>query len=251
MKKILSAIIACVLCASVAVAATGCGCQSSKKKATNSTSTSGPGYKVEPTEPSFKDGNFGYYILNDNEVKVTVYSGKEKNVTIPATVNGTKVKVIERSLFRNAEIESVTIPEGITEIQDYAFAGCQNLKEVVIPEGVTTIGDNAFWNCKSLEKVTIPSSLKKLGVYAFSATGLKSVTIPESKSFTSLSEFAFFQSFDLAEVVLPLTMTNIPDNAFKECSDNLTIKAYTGSYGVSFAKKNGYKLEEMQRAKGQ
>ena len=79
MKKILSAIIALALCASVAVGASGCGCEKNKKTAKNTTSTSsGPGYKVEPTNPDFEEGDFGFYRLNDNEVKVTVYNGKDK-----------------------------------------------------------------------------------------------------------------------------------------------------------------------------
>ena len=51
------------------------------------------------------------------------------------------------------------IPEGVTEIGDYAFSGCQSLSEVVIPEGVTKIDEGAFLNCKNLVKVSLPTSL--------------------------------------------------------------------------------------------
>ena len=57
----------------------------------------------------------------------------------------------------------------------------------------------------------------------------------------------FFQCFDLSEVTIPLNITKIADSAFEDCSPELTIKAYTGSYGVSFAKAHNYKLVEMKR----
>ena len=39
-----------------------------------------------------------------------------------------------------------------------AFARCINLNKVNIPDGVTNIGDYAFWYCRSLESLDIPDS---------------------------------------------------------------------------------------------
>ena len=247
MKKIVSAILALALCAGVAVAASGCGEKSKNSNKGTTSTSSGPGYKVEPTKPDFEEGDFGYYRLNEKEVKVTEYKGKATKVEIPETVSGAKVTVIESNLFQNSAIESVTIPKSVNEIQKYAFAGCQNLKEVTIPEGVSIIGANAFWNCKNLTKISLPTTLKTVDWNAFSATGIKSITIPESDTLSSLKEKVFFQCADLAEVTIPLNITEIADNTFAECSDDLTIKAYTGSYAVSFAKSHNYKLVEMKR----
>lgn len=245
MKKVISIILAFALCASVAVAASGCGCQKSKKETTSS--AKGPGYRVEPTNPDFEEGDFSFYRLNDNEVKVTVYKGSAKNVEIPSTAKGAKVSVIESNLFQNSEIESVTIPDTVTEIQKYAFSGCQNLKEVVIPEGVKTIGVNAFWNCRNLTKVTLPTTLKNVDWNAFSATGLTSVTIPESETFSTLKEKVFFQCKDLHEAIIPVTITAISDDTFEQCADDFTIKAYTGSFALSYAKSHNINFEELSR----
>ncbi len=248
MKKIISAFLACVLCAGIAASAAGCGCQKTNtSKNVNSGGNNQAGYRMEPTDPDFEESDFAYYRLNDNEVKITKYNGNSKNIKIPSEVNGAKVVVIEANLFQNSDIETVEIPNTVTEIQSHAFAGCQKLTEVNIPEGVKVIGENAFWTCRNLKKVTLPSTLKKIGYYAFSATGLTSVTIPESNTFNSLSDKVFFQSADLAEVTLPTTMTTIADNTFEDCSPNLTIKAYAGSYGVSYAQSHGFKLVEMPR----
>ena len=247
MKKIVCAILACAMCASVAVSFSGCGCENKKTKNTNSNSNSA-GYKVETTAPDLEDENFGYYKLNNKEVKVTVYKGNEKNVTIPETVDGHSITVVGHSIFQaNDNIESVTLPDTVTEIQDYAFSTCKNLTKVNIPEGVKTIGQNAFWNCQKLEEITLPSTLKKIDWYAFSATGLKSVTIPESTTLTELKEKVFFQCASLTEVNLPLTITKISADTFEQCSDDLVIKAYNGSYGISYAKQNNIKFEELAR----
>ena len=65
------------------------------------------------------------------------------------------------------------IPEGITEICDYAFSGCEELEEIVIPNSVKTIGRAAFMGCTRLAYVTLPDGLKEIGDYAFTdCTGL-------------------------------------------------------------------------------
>lgn len=42
------------------------------------------------------------------------------------------------------QILSITLPESVTSIADYAFGGCVALSEIVIPEGVSSIGQGAF-----------------------------------------------------------------------------------------------------------
>lgn len=251
MKRIVSALLAFAMCASVAAAASGCGCQkknsSSDKKGTVTSSVSGPGYKIEPTNPDFVEGDFGFYSISDKEVILTQYNGKDKNVEIPATAQGANVIVIGNNVFENSDIESVTIPEGITDINKRAFAGCKKLKSVTLPDTLKVIGVNAFWHCISLTEITLPASLKKIDWYAFSATGLTSVTIPESQTLSSLSEKVFYQCSELKEATIPLTITSIADDTFDECAEDFTIKAYTGSYGVSYANKKSFKLEEMKR----
>lgn len=52
--------------------------------------------------------------------------------------------VIPEACFLNAEIKTIDIPEGVTDIEDYAFAGCYMSKAVYIPETVKCIGPNSF-----------------------------------------------------------------------------------------------------------
>jgi hypothetical protein len=51
------------------------------------------------------------------------------------------------------KLETIILPESLTEIGDYTFADAVGLKEITIPAGVTTLGSWAFRDCTSLEKV--------------------------------------------------------------------------------------------------
>ena len=74
-------------------------------------------------------------------------------------------------------LTSVTIPDSVTSIGDYAFYDCTGLTSVTIPGSVTSIGRNAFSDCTNLTSVTIPDSVTSIGNYSFYlCTGLTSVT---------------------------------------------------------------------------
>lgn len=53
-------------------------------------------------------------------------------------------------------LTSITIPNGITSIGDYAFAH-QNVQSITIPQSVTEIGEEAFYGCNNLT-ITISQS---------------------------------------------------------------------------------------------
>ena len=60
------------------------------------------------------------------------------------------------------QITKVVIKQGVTTIGSHAFFLCSNLESVSIPEGVTTIEDRAFWQT-SLKNITIPVSVTQIG----------------------------------------------------------------------------------------
>lgn len=238
MKRFLCAILACALCASAAVGISGCGCSDENQQ---------PGYVVATTEPDLKNDEFGFFIINQNELMITQYLGSDKDVVIPDSYDGYQITVIGHSVFQNKDITSVEMPDTIKEIQDYSFASNRNLTSVKLSQKLQVIGTNAFWNCRNLSAIELPSSLKEVGVYAFSAAGLKSVTIPESSTYVKIDEYTFYQCQELTEVILPATMTNIADNAFADCPNAITIKAPSGSYGLNYAKTNNFAYEEIAR----
>ena len=62
---------------------------------------------------------------------------------------------------------SFELPEGISRIGGYVFAGSGKVSSPVIPEGITEIGVNAFANCYQMTSVSLPASLRVIGEYAF------------------------------------------------------------------------------------
>ena len=119
------------------------------------------------------------------------------------------------------------IPDSVTSIVGYAFAGCTSLTNVTIPDSVTSIGSHAFSYCKSLTSVTIPDSVTSIGGSAFgNCTSLTSVTIPDSV--TSIGDWAFSHCTSLTSVTIPDSVTSINWYAFYNCK-SLTDVYYAGS----------------------
>ena len=94
-------------------------------------------------------------------------------------------------LFLNgAEVRTLTVPYGVTKINDYAFYGASGLTCVVFPIDVKEIGDFAFQSCTGLMEIAFPETMTTVGAYAFrSCTCLRSATIPASV--TNIGQGAF------------------------------------------------------------
>ncbi|MBR2013445.1 MAG: leucine-rich repeat protein [Clostridia bacterium] len=74
--------------------------------------------------------------------------------------------------------EQITIPAGITEIDQGAFEGA-SFKDVSLPSSLQTIGQTAFRNCENLLHITIPENVARIGDMAFSGCDmLLSAVIP-------------------------------------------------------------------------
>jgi len=150
---------------------------------------------------------------------------------------------IRNYLFAGCEsIASVTIPEGVNSIGNSAFSNCGNLESVTIPESVTSIGDSAFSNCSNLTSVTIPEGVTSIGSSSFSyCSSLTSVTIPEGV--TSIGSSAFSYCAGLYRIILPQSITEIGENVFYN-SENVEIAALQNSYAYEWAEANGLLAEK-------
>ena len=137
----------------------------------------------------------------------------------------TYTKDMKTLLSAEETITSVTIPDSVTSIGDYAFRGCSNLTSVTIPDSVTSIGEKAFYGCRNLTSITIGNGVTSIGDWAFDGcTGLTSVTIPDSV--TSIGSSAFSGCSSLTSVTIPDSVTSIGSYAFNGC-DNLEITINT------------------------
>ena len=57
------------------------------------------------------------------------------------------------------------------------LAGCNQIEEVIIPEGITEIGQYAFYD-SSIKRITIPASVTHLRTYAFAYSDISEIVIP-------------------------------------------------------------------------
>ncbi|MBR2029308.1 MAG: leucine-rich repeat domain-containing protein, partial [Clostridia bacterium] len=141
------------------------------------------------------------YIINNNQVTITGYTGTSVNVTIPATIKDTPVTAIGYRAFYDCDnLASVTFGANsqLQTIGSHAFYYCDNLTSISIPDSVTSIGEKAFYWCDYLANVTFGenSQLESIGDYAFyDCDNLSSIVIPDSV--TSIGDYAFSACYAL------------------------------------------------------
>ena len=145
----------------------------------------------------------------------------------------------------NTKLTSVIIPDSVTKICDYAFAGCVNLADIKLPAGLTEIGGDALFRTKWMEEQQKKSALVIInGVLIDGRIAKGKVVVPDGV--TAVCDHAFFDNRDLEEIILPDSVTSIGEFAFIGCGiDNMQIRASAGSYAETFAKENGFKFETI------
>lgn len=161
-----------------------------------------------------------FYLLDDGTYAVSLGNAKYlSNITFPSSYNGKKVTriVSNQSSFAvpsdYRHLTSVTIPETITHIEDFAFEFCVDLTNIDLPSNLLHIGERAFWGCTSLASITIPNSVTSIGDQAFGqCTALTSITIPDSV--TTIGGGLFYECSTLTYVVLGAGLTEIKSGQF-------------------------------------
>lgn len=66
-----------------------------------------------------------------------------------------------------SDIEDYTVPEGVTEIGDYAFADCTYLEHVTLPKSLRHIGKGAFHGSGLMMDITIPAGVETYDAEAY------------------------------------------------------------------------------------
>ena len=144
--------------------------------------------------------------------KLLKYLGCGGDVTIPDGVTS-----IEEFAFGNCrELTGITIPDGVTDIGFGAFHSCRGLIRAAIPDSMAVIRERAFYDCEGLTAIDIPEGVTKIGWRAFyGCRRLKKVTLP--KRLTDLGEEVFYFCYDLSSITIPHGITCIRSRTFAHC----------------------------------
>ncbi len=122
----------------------------------NSTKSTTHAYVVDKNEFTANiQGDFKYSV-KDGYAVIDSYLGNGGTVRIPASIGGYKVYALGGNSFSGIgggagqKITSVIIAPGIERIEGKAFSSCINLSSVTIPESVNYISEFAFEGCPNL-----------------------------------------------------------------------------------------------------
>ena len=196
------------------------------------TGASDGGWNSYPTDCVYEMGASvkGYYNANTGVLTVRG-SGAMKDYTgisnTPLYNSGAKSTayelVIEEGItrignhaFNNTAVTSISLPQSLTSIGDYAFQISKGITSLVIPKNVETIGQRAFNSLTNMESLTFESgsALKTISNEAFlECQSLNAVSIPDGTTYIGKS--AFENGWELDNIYIPASVTEIGAEAFR------------------------------------
>lgn len=115
----------------------------------------------------------------------------------------------------------------IETTSDTLISGCKN---TVIPEGLTKINEGAFAGITNLKQIKLPSSLLSIGESSFSNSGLVSIVIP--KNVEHIDNAAFYGCKLLESIIVD------KDNSIFDSRNNCNAIIETASNKLLFGCKN-------------
>lgn len=146
-------------------------------------------------------------------------------VVLPPTL-----KKIGGYAFQRTSLTSVSIPDNVETIEDYAFSRAKHMQEVHLPDSLTSLGGGAFEYCSNLRAVKIPSKIKVITWSAFSyCSSLQCVELHDS--ITGFGDYAF-RNCDLREITLPKSTTWVGNYAFQENTNLSKVTLNEGLIGI-------------------
>ena len=134
--------------------------------------------------------------------------------------------IIGSYALSNTNVTSVSIPDSVTSIGQYAFYYCLYLTSITFTFEeygqyplLTSIGQSAFYNCQALTSISIPYSVISIGQSAFYyCDALTSITFGQNSQLTSIDQNTFQYCSALTSISIPDSVTSIRQYAFANCS---------------------------------
>lgn len=201
------------------------------------------------------------YISYDGTWYTVTAIGREafkgySNDEISRVTCGNYIRTIRRDAFYNTTLQSLTLNEGLTTIEQYAFR--ESNMPVEIPTSVSNISTWAFKGFKGTHlsvrsgnatydsredcnaiietanntivagciTTTIPTTVTTIGTQAFDGVGLTAITIPAN--ITTL-EYGAFANNPLTSITIPATVQEMETNPFFGCNQLQNIVVEEGN----------------------
>ncbi len=218
-----------------------------------------------------KDLIYDIYDEGDRKtVAISGYTGNDKKIIVPATIEGYPVTYLAQSSFGDSKtLEYIELPANVEYIETGLFDSSLALKEIAIssknkyytcvngilynkdkttlmafpagrggsftvPKSVVTIADQAFYYCYLLENVKMYNNVRSIGSYAFAMCwNLKSLRL--SDNLQILGYKALYNCKSLSEIHLPYTLKTIGRDALVggiDSDDNVFYYTTKGIYYV-------------------
>jgi hypothetical protein len=158
---------------------------------------------------TYVDGK-GILLCSNDVTAVGCRSNRFETISLPECVES-----ITESFYECSSLVSVTLPQGLQSIGNYAFYGCTSLLSFSMPQGLLSIGDYAFDTCVSMTSIILPDSIQSIGAHAFEGSGLTEITWPSALA--SIEDYTFMNCRSLVSVTLPEGLLSIGISSFDYC----------------------------------
>ena len=172
------------------------------------------------TENTELEGQVSALEKEVGEIASTFVSHRKGKYVIPDGITNINSFAFSGWQNGNSTANTISTPDSVTSIDDYAFYECR-LWTLPIGKGVTSIGRNAFYHCSFVKSINIPDNVTTIDTDAFLSCGdLRTVTI--GKGITSIGDQAFGSDTCLTTVTIkaatppsidPYSFYNIPSNS--------------------------------------
>lgn len=134
---------------------------------------------------------------------------------------------------------TMSVPDGVTTIEEYAFYKCEKLTSIALPTGLAEVDETAFQDCPGLANLAmggVGEAYKVVDGILYTADGTELVYCPEAwtgaggtgalkvpDGVTSIGEYAFESCAGLRSVTLPASVTKLCEGAFYSANNLQTV----------------------------
>lgn len=121
----------------------------------------------------------------------------------------------------NSILQTIKLPQGITDIRDYAFNHCSSLTSIDFPVALNTIGNYAFFGCSLLKSIEIPSGVTGIGAGAFgNCSSLSTATFLGETPPVHIGH-VFYQYTALSDIYVPAGSVDAYKETWFEYADKI------------------------------